>query len=550
MLARPTLFRTPFPTPLPTTRRLVLALLALTSFALQARAATIIDLGPFVPMGINADGVVVGDVIDVDDDEVPGHAAIWEDGILTPLPESPDTELSDAFAISDAGRVVGLEYAGGNVYAVYWDGVAAPTRLTPITEGYDFSQANDVDPAGNVVGTRSLPGTEHPGAGFYDPVNGPAVFVGLGDLPPTKGNTRVRAISGDGTKMLGEIRATDDDGWYIWSTASPASGGIKLDITSPATSPFSLFGASVYGLPLVQNAFAHDGTVLAYRDGAGGRTYFLRAPNGTETPVEGLAGRNAINRDHVVVGTILAGGNLVHAAMWDPVTKAVTDLNTLLPEDSGFILLSATAIAEDGSIAGIAAHDGVQVGFLLKPGDAMSATIEPDPEEPVVGVTFELHVTVTNDGSTPITDVTPPAMLGRTGAGQAAYVSGPTPVSADTLDPNDSVTFVYEYKPSKVGRITFTAQVQATGASGALSAKARCGLGGATLASAVRPAAATCPADGNGTNVEIAACAFELYTLEQDDSEVGLINDDDLTLTKLAADSIPAPGSGYPRGGT
>ena len=64
------------------------------------------------------------------------------------------------------------------------------------------------------------------------------------------------------------------------------------------------------------------------------------------------------------------------------------------------------------------------------------------------------------------------------------------------------------------------------------------------------PAAATCPADGNGTNVTVEACSIELSSYEVEITGGPPITNDDLTLTKLAEDCIPPPGSGHPRGGT
>lgn len=366
----------------PPARRFPFWLLVLAvAFAAPASAATIVDLGAsFVPIGINVNGVIVGDVVDPSDDEAPGHAAIWSNGVVTPLPETPGTVLSDAFAISDAGTVVGLEFASFDfVYAAYWQGVLEPTRMPPASEGFDFSQVLDIDRIGDMVGVRTLSEGDHPSLGFHQSVAEPPVYVGLGDLPDDAGSSRVAGISGNGAWMLGEITGADDaDGYYLWSTSAPEASGQKLAVT-PTRSPFPLFGASVYGSPLHQNAIAYDGTVLGYRDTGEGRKHFLRWPDGSETPVVGLAGYNAINDDKTVVGTVTTGipSEPIHAAKWDYASKTVTDLNMLLPASSGWVLTVALAVGDDGDIVGLGVHNGVQTAFLLE-GAAISVRVLAD----------------------------------------------------------------------------------------------------------------------------------------------------------------------------
>ncbi len=449
--------------------QLVATLALAASLVTRADAATVVDLGSFVPIGINASGAIAGDIPTPDPnpddfDDPPAHAGIWANGVLTPLPESPAvvplpaTFLSDALAISDGGRVVGLEYVNSDyVFAVYWDGVAAPTRMAPLSSGFDFSQALDIDAAGNMVGVRTLSAGNHPNLGFYQSPGGPQVEVGRGNLPSTEGSTRVGAISGDGTKMLGDVTgAGAADGHYIWSTATPAAAGVKLDI-EPARNPYAAFGASVYAVPHIQNSMARDGAVVGYRDSGGTRSWFLRTPDGTVTPITGLSAVTAVNDDHVVVGTIATQNPIsIRAAKWDPVTKTVTDLNTLLPENSGWFLGAALAIADSGEIAGVGVHDGVEKGFLLK---AVSLTAQVAVAPPQVRVDPEarirIDVTLTNKTAQTLNGVAavgPPTVAGT---GVVELVEGPFPASLN-LGPNESGTITYGFRPTQKGTVTFT----------------------------------------------------------------------------------------------
>ncbi|MCW5893475.1 MAG: hypothetical protein KIT14_23415 [bacterium] len=443
-------------------RAAIASLLVLAALVRPATAATVVDLGAFIPIGINAHGGVVGDVVGRDDDDAPGHAAMWANGTLTPLPERPGTQLSDALAIGDGGRIVGLEYVdGNNVHAVYWDGATTPVQIGPPSTGFDFSQATDVDAAGNVVGGTSLDDGPPHYLGFYRPAGGgPLVLVGAGNLPPGAGSARVGAISGDGTTMLGEITgAGAADGYYLWSTAAPAAAGVKLDLT-PDRSPFALFGGSVYSPLLVQNTLARDGAVFGYKGSGQSRTWFLRTKDGTQTPIVGLTAHNAINAKHVVVGTIATGNALdpVRAGMWDPTTKTVTDLNTLLPAGSGWTLYVATAISDTGDVVGIGGHDERQAGFLLR-APALTARAEATPSRAKVApddvnAVITVTVTLANSTAQALAGVGPAGAPTVSGTGAVDPIDGPVPPALD-LGPDQSGTLTWRFKPTKAGTVTF-----------------------------------------------------------------------------------------------
>ena len=75
---------------------------------------------------------------------------------------------------------------------------------------------------------------------------------------------------------------------------------------------------------------------------------------------------NGINKGGLVVGK----GNIppfdqdTHAFLWDS-TSGMRDLNDLIPSDSGWVLIEATAINDSGQIVGWGYHDGQQGAFLL-----------------------------------------------------------------------------------------------------------------------------------------------------------------------------------------
>jgi hypothetical protein len=350
--------------------------------AAPAQAGTVIDLGSFIPNGLNNRQQVVGDTMDPDEDDdvdVPGHAAVWKAGVLARLPEPSGTTASDAYAINASGRVAGTVRTAQGFHAVYWDG---PTDLAhqigPLNDGHDdFSQANGVDTAGEVVGLTQ--DANYGQFGFLRTTSG--ALNRVGDADRDGGSTKVVGITPDGTKMLGFVGTSAHNGantgWYLWPSAG--GSGTKLGIEPVLSGSFILGGAST---PQYGNDLASDGTVLGYRDTDSGhegnvRTFYLHTPDGAETPISGLVGHNAVNAKHAVVGTIAStdgGGNLTaHAAMRKP-DGTVVDLNSLLPKDSGWLLWDALAINDNGDIVGLAAHNNVAVGFLLPAGFIVDST--------------------------------------------------------------------------------------------------------------------------------------------------------------------------------
>jgi uncharacterized membrane protein len=354
-----------------------LGIVLVLGIAGPARAATVVDLGGIVPAGLNAKDQVVGDLDQQNSNQLP-HAALWSNGTLTPLPEQAGALGSNAYAINSSGRIAGDStvavppnpYGSTQLHALFWDGAGAPSQIEPqaSTGGYDFSQADGVDTAGDVAGfiTGIFP-SNPPLGGFLDQ-GGALSSVGQQDVASNGGSgfTPVSAITPDGSLLLGRLSTQTVNAFYLWSGAAPNAPGVKLDLTPPG-SAFEALAGSAIG-PLYMNDLASDGTVLGYKDSGGSpnvRKYYIRLPSGAETQITGLAGPNAVNAKHVVAGVIPSGGT-GHAAIWQ--NGVVTDLNTLLPANSGYLLFDALAINDNGDIAGIAEHNGHSVGFLLKLG--------------------------------------------------------------------------------------------------------------------------------------------------------------------------------------
>ena len=111
-----------------------------------------------------------------------------------------------------------------------------------------------------------------------------------------------------------------------------------------------------------------------------------------------LGGTNStaidINNTDQVVGTSLTAGGDAHAFVWQG--GVMTDLNTLLPAGTGWVLTQANAINNRGEIAGTGLVGGVAHAFLLSPTNltpAPAITVPPVGKTLALGEAYALSVT-------------------------------------------------------------------------------------------------------------------------------------------------------------
>ncbi len=394
---------------------MLLALALLVSPAV-ASAVSVTDAGEGFPMSMNSSDHILVARLTFEEEEpgkpeenIEGPWSIWASGrstALAPLNGGPETHggtLGEVFhelflyRINAAGRV------GGSSTTSYFDSegkersVFRPVWFSPTGEGHEVPLFQEtvvnekgeskpagglgtgIDDAGDVVGLGTIQvegnlrsrgflsagGTAHPSA------------VGEGDGPWSE----VYGVNGPGT-MYGAVKELNVEGepvnpkYVLWS--SPGAAATPLDFDEP----FS-------GFPL-----ANDGSMLGRR---GGKLY-LRAPGGKETEVSGLLKPFAVNSSHVVVGSELVSG-AEHAATWQGGT--VTDLNTLLAKGSGWLLQRATAINDNGDIAGLGTHEGKTRMFLFQPEVSVTASVsgEPSVALPAEGTTTETFTVTLSEAS-------------------------------------------------------------------------------------------------------------------------------------------------------
>jgi probable HAF family extracellular repeat protein len=163
---------------------------------------SIVDLGKLdgggssIGYGINDAGAVVGQATDADDHT---HSFIAQNGSLTDLGTlgGDPTELNAAYAINDAGQVVGVAGAASGSHAfLYSNG----TMTDLGTLGGNSSAAYAINSRGSVVGTSDmLGGSTH--AFLYTA----GVMTDLNSL----------LVASDRTIVVTDATAINDNGWIV-----------------------------------------------------------------------------------------------------------------------------------------------------------------------------------------------------------------------------------------------------------------------------------------------------------------------------------------------
>ncbi|OKI67890.1 PKD domain-containing protein [Micromonospora sp. CB01531] len=322
--------------------------------------------------------------------------------------------------VNDAGDAVGFWTASGESAGsfLYRDGAVTKLDLlsaeaisdTGFVAGGDWVR----DPQGKVLRLGSLGG----GQTHADGVNDAGVVVGVSDTDPdpdvlsprafrTKPGEPISADDGLGSPLGGRSQAFDvnNAGQVAGWGGSPGSGGHQ---------------------PVIWQA---DGRPVLYRTSYGGEI-------------------NAINEAGAGVGAIrMLNLTYDHAALFQD--GAVTDLNTLLPEGSGWELVAATGINDAGQISGYGRRNGdwERHAFIMDLGDGpVLDSVRVEHQEYPSGTWVDATRNGTTDGNTVRVTVR------ATNRSELASITSIELVDAETgevvengkrldvLDPRESVT--------------------------------------------------------------------------------------------------------------
>jgi probable HAF family extracellular repeat protein len=293
-------------------------------------------------VALNGAGVVVGFSVVADGGDAI-HAFRW-DGSVTDLGALGDDRQSRAVAINDAGTIVGVSYALGELAprAVRWEGP------TPADLG-SFAPRG-LSEAGVIVGEAVIvPGGLHAHAVRWDG----GVLTDLSTLGGS--HSSAYAVNGQGQVVGLSFLAGD-----LVTRAFLWHDGAMTDLGT-------LGGANSHALGIND-----AGEVVGVADRADGKPHaFLFVLDAGGAVVDridlgelggGYSYAYGINEAGTVVGTSDSRA-FVHTA------GAMHDLNAMIPKESGWQLSSAWAINEQDQITGLGTRNGHPRAFLLCPRD-------------------------------------------------------------------------------------------------------------------------------------------------------------------------------------
>jgi probable HAF family extracellular repeat protein len=311
--------------------------------------STIVDLGTLGGSivdaeGINNSGQVVGES-GTSDNSV--HAYFYDGSTMNDLGTLPGGTYSVAHAINDSGQVVGhanVDPNDANAHAFLWDSVNGMQDLGSL--GGEDTLAYAVNSFGEVVGESALPGGRVYDAFLYS--NG--TMYDLGNF----GSTYARATGiNDADQVVGfsNLPGTYIQHAFLWDSVN----GMQ-DLGTLGGDRSNALAVNASGQVVGSAQLPNGGFDAFLWDSVNGMQDLGTLP-GYFSSV-GLA----INSSGQVVGESNRG-TIDHAFL--SYNGTMTDLNDLLPPDSGWTLNYAYGINDAGQITGVGTYAGVSRAYLL-----------------------------------------------------------------------------------------------------------------------------------------------------------------------------------------
>lgn len=332
----------------------VSAVLALGVFGTRASSSqyTVIDLGTLGGIeskayGINNLGQIVGYSSDINNNY---RGFLW-DGTMHDMGSLTGAAHRIAYAINDAGQIAGIGYNYGDLQAQGFLSLNAVNAFVA-----DFS-GRGTNASGAVAGHLALPGTVT-GTVDHACVRSNGVLTDLGTLGGL--NSYAYDVNAAG-KVVGEAMLSDDSTPHacLWSGTTPIDLGTLGGTKSAAYT--------------INDA----GQAAGFSDTASGASHaclFTLNAQGqvvSRTDLGALAAGYSyaydVNNSGQVVGT--SGTAFIYQ------NGQMSDLNSLLPAGTGWIVASANSINDYGQIAGWGlSWDGKPHALLVTPVESDLAT--------------------------------------------------------------------------------------------------------------------------------------------------------------------------------
>ena len=331
------------------TLTLVLVVLLCCGAVAQAQEYDFYDLGTLggslsQAYAVNDAGQVVGWSM-INSNPNQAQAFLWDtDSGLVNLGTAMGVSFSSAYGISESGQIAGEAYFGGSApHAFYWDG-SSITNLQ--TLGGARSYAYGVNDAGQVVGKAQA------SSGDYQPFYWDTGLSGMQPLQNATG--RAQAINNAGQVTGSFETAAGEAGGFDRAFVWDNTNGVQ--ILQPSEAEKETFAQAING----------QGSIAGYSEAAGGQYQAFLWDTIDQVRYDLGAGSQGfgLNDLNVVVGEFdTASGK--HAFLHQG--NGFIDLNTFLPDGSGWVLQSAQDINNNGVIVGWGMVGGQTRAFVLAP---------------------------------------------------------------------------------------------------------------------------------------------------------------------------------------
>ncbi|HZR17023.1 MAG TPA: HYR domain-containing protein [Verrucomicrobiae bacterium] len=287
---------------------------------------------------INQSGQVVGKAALAGDTQ--SHAFLLAGGGLQDL-GTLGGPSSSATAINDSGTIIGVSDLPGGAGTSGFV-ISNGTRFDVGNLGRNYSAPFALNNAGLVVGEAGVPGDVH----AFTWSNG--IMSDLG----TFGGTYSSAFAvNDSGMVVGEASLNASEIHAFIST-----GGAKTDLGT--------FGGTYSGAYMVNSNGLVAGLANTSNDL---ETHGFIYDGVNMTDLGTLGGSytqpNAINNRGQVVGESFTASDDEHAFLWQK--GKLTDLNSLLPDNSGWELVTALYINDAGRVVGVGNYNGLSQWFVL-----------------------------------------------------------------------------------------------------------------------------------------------------------------------------------------
>jgi probable HAF family extracellular repeat protein len=310
--------------------------------------------------GINNQGLVVGQ------GSLPSgrdQAFLWSRGSIADLGTFGGPE-SGSHAINDRGQVVGTADAvDESEHAFLWNKGNILDLQTLGGLGGPTSEANHINAPGVVVGFAAT-STPDPTltTGPFESHAFSWAGGGMQDMGTLGGPNSIAIANNASGLIVGWSQVDSNIGIFgipdlhaaMWTngtiTPLPGLGGpitLAIDVNNEGVAVGQSFLAG--GFPF---------HAVVWKNGS-----LSDIDPGPAVDVASLA--NGINNQGEVVGMALSNNFVPLAAVWQ--NRVMTDLNTLIPSDSGWYLMTATGVNDMGQIVGNGFLNGSLHAFLLTP---------------------------------------------------------------------------------------------------------------------------------------------------------------------------------------